>query len=312
MSTATPPLSTSLILKPSVAQRLIRQTGLRDHLFPAGKLDHWATHPRTPYSGRPSPTVLAKIRVERDDVDGWPVYHVSPRRAGPGPLAGHLLFLHGGAYVLPFPPRVLWPIIARLANSLRRSITVPMYPLAPEHTYRDVVPLMLDVYRRVLESHDAESVAFMGESAGGGLALALCHAARDAHMPQPGAAILLCPWLQITVPDPDADLIAEIDPVLNLADVREAGRRYAGGDPPDNPLLSPGAGPLRGLPPLTIFTGTHDVLHPDARAFRQRARAEGVHIGWHELEGGAHMWPFLPFSRHARHAQRQIQHILSR
>ena len=124
MSTATSPLSTSLIFKPSLAQRVIRRTGFRDHLFPAGKLDYWATHPRAPYSGRPSQKVLGKIQVERDDVDGWPVYQVSPRLAGSGSLAGHLLFFHGGAYVLPFPPRVPWPIIARFANSLRRSITV--------------------------------------------------------------------------------------------------------------------------------------------------------------------------------------------
>ncbi|GBE67208.1 esterase [Mycobacterium sp. MFM001] len=298
-------------LRPTLTQRLLRATGVRNRLFPVAKLDHWAAHPRPPYSGWPSRRVLSKIGVERADLDGRPVYEVRPRLAGDGPLNGHLLYLHGGAYVLDLLPRFHWPAIAGLANALRRTVTVPIYPIAPEHTYRDVFPFLLQIYRRLLDTRQPNSIAFMGDSAGGGLAFALCHAVRDAGLPQPSDAVLFSPWVHVGLPDPDVPAVAAIDPLLNLDDLRAAGIRYAGGDSLDNPLVSPSVGPLAGLPQLTIFTGTHDVLNPDTRAFHDRATANGVDIGWHERPGAVHMWAFLP-GRRAADALAEVGRVLGR
>jgi epsilon-lactone hydrolase len=298
------------MLKLSVTQRLLRSTGVRNRLFPAAKLDRWAAHPRLPYAGRPSKRVLKRIDVTRADLNGRPVYEVSPRLVDGDEPTGHLLYLHGGAYIMDLLPHFHWPAIAKLANTTRRTITVPIYPIAPEHTYREVFPFLLQVYRRMLESHDPSSIAFMGDSAGGGMALALCHAVRDAGLPQPTDAVLLSPWMHIGMPDPDVPAVARVDPFLNLDDLRAAGIRYAGGDPLDNPLVSPSVGPLAGLPRLTIFTGTHDVLNPDTRAFRDRATAAGLDIGWHERDGGLHCWVFMP-GRGAAEALAHIREVLS-
>ncbi|BBZ39594.1 esterase [Mycobacterium conspicuum] len=298
------------MLKLGVTQRLLRATGVRNRLFPVAKLDRWAAHPRPPYTGRPPKRALKKIDVTRDDLNGRPVYQVRPRRAGAGEITGHLLYLHGGAYVLDLLPYFHWPAIAKLATALRRTVTVPIYPIAPEHTYREVFPFLLQVYRRELQSRDPNSIAFMGDSAGGGMAFALCHAVRDANLPPPTDAVLLSPWMHLALPDPHVPVAAKIDPFLNPEDLRAAGIRYAGGDPLDSPLLSPSVGPLTGLPRLTVFTGTHDVLNPDARAFRRRAAAEGLDIGWYELEGGLHAWMLLP-GRDAAHALDQITEVLS-
>jgi monoterpene epsilon-lactone hydrolase len=298
------------MLKLSVTQRLLRATGVRNRLFPVAKLDRWAAHPRPPYSGRPPKRVLHRIDVTRADLSGRPVYQVAPRLAGRGDITGHLLYLHGGAYVLDLMPYFHWPAIAKLATALRRTITVPIYPIAPEHTYREVFPFLLQVYRRELETRDPSSIAFMGDSAGGGMAFALCHAVRDAGLAPPADAVLLSPWMHVALPDPDVPAVAEIDPFLNPDDLRAAGIRYAGGDPLDTPLVSPSVGPLTGLPRLTVFTGTHDVLNPDARAFRKRAAAEGLDIGWYELDGGVHAWMLLP-GRDAARALDQITEVLS-
>lgn len=281
-------------LTPSLSQRLLRSTGLRHRLFPAAKLDQWAARPRLPYTGRPSKRVGKKINVERVDLEERPVYEVSPRSIADSALTGHVLYLHGGAYVLDLLPHFHWPAIAKVANSLRRTVTVPIYPIAPEHTYREVFPFLLQVYRRLLNTHAPESIVFMGDSAGGGMALALCHAVRDAGLPQPSDAVLLSPWMHVALPDPAVPAVAKIDPLLNLGDLRAAGIRYAGGDPLDTALVSPSTGPLTGLPRLTVFTGTHDVLNPDARAFHERATAEGVEINWFERPGAMHVWMFLP------------------
>jgi acetyl esterase/lipase len=297
-------------LKPSLTQRLLRSTGVRNRLFPAAKLDRWAAHPRPPYAGRPSRRVLKRIDVTRADLNGRPVYQVRPRLVGSDEPSGHLLYLHGGAYVLDLMPHFHWPAIAKLANVTRRTVTVPIYPIAPEHSYREVFPFLLQVYRRALDTRDPSSIAFMGDSAGGGMAFALCHAVRDAGLPQPSHAVLLSPWLHVGLPDPDVPAAAEVDPFLKVEDLRAAGIRYAGGDPLDTPLVSPSVGPLTGLPRLSIFTGTHDVLNPDARAFRRRATAEGLDIGWYELVGGLHAWMLLP-GRSAKAALNQIPQVLA-
>lgn len=298
------------MLKLSATQRLLRATGVRNRLFPVAKLDRWAAHPRPPYTGRPPKRALKRIDVTRADLNGRPVYQVSPRLDGGDEITGHLLYLHGGAYVLDLLPYFHWPAIAKLATALRRTLTVPIYPIAPEHTYREVFPFLLQVYRRELATRDPTSIAFMGDSAGGGMAFALCHAVRDAGLAAPTDAVLLSPWMHLALPDPDVPVVAKIDPFLNPEDLRAAGIRYAGGDSLDSPLLSPSVGPLTGLPRLTVFTGTHDVLNPDARAFRKRAAAEGLDIGWYELEGGVHAWVLLP-GRDAVHALEQISEVLS-
>lgn len=299
------------MLKLGVTQRLLRATGVRNRLFPVAKLERWAAHPRPPYSGWPSRRVLKRIDVTRTDLNGRPVYQVRPRGVGDGDVSGHLLYLHGGAYVLDLMPHFHWPAIAKLANTVRRTMTVPIYPIAPEHSYREVFPFLLQVYRRELETRDPGSIAFMGDSAGGGMAFALCHAVRDAGLPQPTDAVLLSPWMHVGLPDSDVPAVAEIDPFLNPDDLRAAGIRYAGGDPLDTPLVSPSVGLLSGLPRLTVFTGTHDLLNPDARAFRKRAAAEGLDIGWYELDGGVHAWMLLP-GHDAAQAMAQIDQVLSR
>jgi len=275
-----------------------------------GQLEQWAASPRQPYAGLPSRWVRRSIDVDRGDIDGWPVYEISPKLGDRATRSGHVLYLHGGGYVEDLMPWAHWPLIAKFSVLLQRTMTVPMYPLAPEHTYRDVYPFLLDVYRRVFTDHDPESVVFMGDSAGGGLALGLCHAVRDAGLPQPSHAVLLSPWLHAGLPDPDVAAVAGIDPMLNLEFMRRSVVYYAGGDPLDNYLISPATGPLTGLPKITLLTGTHDLLNPDARAFRRRAQAEGVDIDWYEVDGGYHVWMGGPVGRDARDALGYIAEIL--
>ncbi|MCG5433173.1 alpha/beta hydrolase [Mycobacterium sp. MYCO198283] len=295
-------------LRPHPVQRVMRASGVRNRLFPRAKFDQWQAQPRLPYAGMPSVRVARRIDAERGEVAGRPVYRVRPKLAPPA--HARLLYLHGGAYVLDLIPSFHWPAIAKLVNATGRGAVVPIYPLAPEHTYRATIPFLLGVYREMLAEYPAERIAFVGDSAGGGLAFALCHAARDAGLPPPSDAVLISPWLHLGLPAPDVAEVARRDPVLNVDDLRAAAIRYAGGDPLDTPLLSPAVGPLDGLPRLTVFTGTNDVLNPDARVFHRRAIAEGLDVGWHELEGGMHCWPLLPAQRQARDAFAGIRRLL--
>ena len=275
-------------------------------------IDRWAAEPpRRPYTGSPPKRLARKVDITRNDLDGWPVYEIHPKLPDGVTLNGHMLYLHGGCYVVEFAPGLYWPFLANLSARLCRTVTVPMYPLAPEHTYREVYPFLLDVYREILNDHDPRSVVFMGDSAGGGLALGLCYASREAGLPQPSDAVLLSPWLHAGLPDPAVPKVAKVDPIINLDFMRKAAISYAGGDPLYHPLISPATGPLSELPKLTVMTGTHDMLNPDARAYRRRTQAEGIDIGWYELDGGIHGWMgFTPLGRDAKNARQYISDIL--
>ena len=239
------------------------------------------------------------------------MYDIRPKLPDGVTLDGHMLYLHGGCYVVEFAPALYWPFLANLSVMLRRTVTVPIYPLAPEHTYREVYPFLLGVYRRILDDHDPKSVVFIGDSAGGGLALGLCHASREASLPQPSDAILLSPWLHAGLPDPAVPAVAKVDPILNFDFMHRAAGYYSGGDSLAHPLISPATGPLSELPKITVLTGTHDMLNPDARAFHRRAQAEGIDIGWYELDGGIHGWMgFTPLGRDAQDARQYIRDIL--
>jgi|SRR5690349_19752436 len=286
-------------LRPTPVQSIMRRSGFRNHLFPPHKLDHWAANPRTPHSSTPPALVRRNAVITRVDLDGHPVYRVIPKQ--PEKARGHMVYLHGGGYVKPLIPLIHWPFIVKLAGTLQRTVTVPIYPLAPEHSYRDVFPFLLRIYDRLLGTWSADTVMFAGDSTGASMALALCHALRDADGVQPSALLMFSPWLDVRIPAPEAQAVADIDPGLNIEHLREAGRRYAGGDPLDTPLVSPGLGLLAGLPPMTIFTGGHDLLDPDIRAFRRRAATEGIDIGWHERDRGLHCWPMMP-GRHTKAA----------
>lgn len=277
-----------------------------------GKIDRWdAGPPRRPYAGAPPKRLDKTVTITRNDLDGWPVYEIRPKVRDGAILDGHMLYLHGGCYVVEFAPTLYWPFLANLSVLLRRTVTVPMYPLAPEHTYREVYPFLLGVYHRILAEHDPKSVVFMGDSAGGGLALGLCHANREAGLPQPSDAVLLSPWLHAGLPDPAVPAVAKVDPILNLDFLHRAVAYYSGGDPLGHPLISPATGPLSELPNITVMTGTHDMLNPDARAFHRRTQAQGIDIGWYELDGGIHGWMgFTPLGRDVGDALQYIHDIL--
>lgn len=106
--------------------------------------------------------------VARRDLAGRPIYEISPKLPDSATLSGHVLYLHGGGYVVDLMPWTHWPMVGKLSVLLRRTVTLPIYPLAPEHTYRDVYSFLLDVYRRVLDEYDPKSIVFMGDSAGRG------------------------------------------------------------------------------------------------------------------------------------------------
>ncbi|TFV65742.1 alpha/beta hydrolase, partial [Blastococcus sp. CT_GayMR20] len=179
----------------------------------------------------------------------------------------------------------------RLADAGVR-VEVPLYGLAPQHTYRDANPFVHEVYRQLAVEEPTQGIALVGDSAGGGLALGV--AQELLGDPLLRRLVLLSPWLDLTLSHPELDEVGRRDPWLSRPGLREAAAVWAGGDDPTAPRLSPGSGSLEGLPPTTLLVGTHELCLPDSTDFAAAARKAGVEADLTVVDGALHVYPLLP------------------
>lgn len=251
----------------------------------------------------PSRRLLARHAVSEERIAGMEVCTVQPRGGPAHGEARHILYLHGGGYVFDIVSQH-WDFIGKLVDALGCAVTVPIYPLAPEHNHRDVFAGMLPLWQALQQRYPGADLTVMGDSAGGGMALALAQLLRDGGQPLPRRLVLLSPFLDATGENPGIDALEPFDPMLSRPGGIECGRVYAGPDPVTLPQVSPMYGVQRGLPPTTLFIGTHDILLPDCRKFRQMADEQGLALRYHEAEGMFHVWMLLPMPEaHAAFAE---------
>ena len=243
----------------------------------------------------------ARFAVRTDLVGGCRVHTVGRRGA---PAGRHVLYLHGGAFALSINP-LHWAFVGRLVERLDCTVTLPCYPLAPEHNARDVWALLLPLYRDLVAEVEPSGLTVMGDSAGGNLALSLAMQARDVALPLPATLVMISPSFDLTLTDPAMPALDRLDPILSLRVGPELARMYAAGIDLRDPLVSPLFGSLRDLPPMAIFTGTHDLLNADAHRLREKAAREGARLAWFEYPAMVHVWPLFPIPE-ARRALREI------
>ncbi|WP_424215163.1 alpha/beta hydrolase fold domain-containing protein [Streptomyces sp. BI20] len=237
------------------------------------------------------PRSLGRVaEVSRTFVGAWPVYDVAPLTGEP---SARVLYLHGGAYVHELG-RPHWSLVRTLVTEARARVVVPAYTLAPRGTAVRSVPIATDLLSGLLADGGRGGTLLLGDAAGAGLALAAAQRLRDRSGDQPTRIVLISPWLDATVSHPEQAEIERVDPVLARSGLREAGRLYAGTLPPEDPLVSPLHGSHAGLAPLTVFTGSRDLLVTDSREVTRRARAAGVAVDCHEEPGLPHGYPLLP------------------
>jgi epsilon-lactone hydrolase len=188
-----------------------------------------------------------------------------------------VLHLHGGAYSMG-SPRTHRGLGATLSRTARAPVLLPEYRLAPE----DVFPAALDdamaAYRWLVDDHgtDPARIAVTGDSAGGGLGLALLVRLRDEGQPLPACYVGMSPWTDLAGTGPSLTELDGVDPWLTAALIQPAARAYAGEAALDHPLVSPLYADLRGLPPMLVHVGGDEILRDDACRLVDRARDAGV------------------------------------
>ncbi len=246
-----------------------------------------------------------KCRIENRSVNGHLVWTIAPQRnAG----KKHILYLHGGAYVNSFASQH-WDFLTRLVDVLGCTVTAPNYPHAPEYYVNDVFEFVLPLYIEIANAAGSANVTVMGDSSGGGISLALAQKLRDEGREQPANIILLSPWLDATLSNPELHAYDKIDPMLSFEGLKYATEVYARNVDPASYLVSPIYGSLKDLAPLSLFIGTRDILFPDCRRFRDKARAEGVKLNYREYDRMLHDWMLISLPE-SKQALREIVEIV--
>jgi epsilon-lactone hydrolase len=216
------------------------------------------------------------IRVHETSLGGRPAVRISPAAAAG---SGTMLYLHGGSHVVGSPRTALGLTAGLVVRTGMSGISLD-YRLAPEHPFPADVQDVLAAYRELLErGHAAESIAFAGDSAGGGLTITGALAARDAGLPVPAAIVAFSPGLDATRAGQSMATKAKADPLLDRASLDRLSSLYVVDQDRRNPLLSPAVtADLTGLPPMLVQVGTNEMLLDDARRLALRASDAEVDV----------------------------------
>lgn len=252
------------------------------------------------------PKAFGPPRLLRRDVnvavthrDGWPVYTVTPTRVRP---AGCLVYAHGGGWVNEIAPQH-WQLAAQIAAEAGTTVIVPIYPLVPFGTAAKVNAGFVELATQARAEHGVLCLA--GDSAGGQIALSTALSLHDQHGVTAATTILISPALDLSISNPAVPAVLPSDPWLGLEGTRHLIDAWRADLPLHDPRVSPLAGDLTGLGPLSVYIGTRDILWPDTRLLRDRARAAGVAVELQEEEGLVHVYPLLP-TRSGRAARERI------
>lgn len=225
------------------------------------------------------------------------------------PDAPVILYLHGGAYMNQ-PVSFHFKMVAHYASALGAKVCFPVYPKIPVHHYTEAYEKVVALYKVLLAEHAPEKIIFMGDSSGAGMALGLAAWLRDAHLPLPKELMLFCPWLDVHTQPEQMDDYLKNDPTLSPWRLRIMGEMWAGSkEAMSDPRVSPMFADPHGLPHMTIFTGTHDVLCPDILRYHEKLNAQGIDHDLYVFEGMVHDFIAFPIAQ-AKPAQELVIRLL--
>ena len=254
----------------STEQRENLEAILRQSAFPADiDLNEQRRQLRELLSAQPLP---ADVTVTAAVLGGVPTAEITVDRVEPRHV---VLYFHGGVYVMG-DAFLAADLASQVGRRTRAKVISVDYRLAPEHPYPAAVDDALAAYEALLHNGTAPSdIAFAGESAGGGLAIATLVNARDHGLPLPAAAFVMSPYADLTLAGTTMETKREADPLMSPQALQARVTDYAAGQDAAVGLISPIFAELSGLPPLIIQAGTHEVLLDDAiRLARQAATAD--------------------------------------
>ena len=214
-----------------------------------------------------------------------------------------VLYFHGGGYIIG-SPRTHRAMLAHLSRDASARVLSLDYRLAPEHPFPAPVEDSVAAYRWLLsEGYDPARTAVAGDSAGGGLTVAMMVQTRYVGLPLPGAAVCISPWVDMEGLGESMKTRAAADPMVGRENLMVSAKTYLGGADPRAPLAAPLYADLHGLPPILIQVGDAEVLLDDSTRLAGIAREAGVEVQMDVWDDMIHVWhvfaPILPEGKQA-------------
>lgn len=225
------------------------------------------------------PKMKTTSKLSKEVINGENVYIL-----GDDSSKCNVLYIHGGAYVKEIT-KLHVKFCDRLAQELHAKVYMPLYPLAPDENYSKAYPFIDEVYKKIYAQ--GKPFYIMGDSAGGGFTLAFTQILRDTGKIMPKKLVLISPWLDVTMSNPESEKYNDLDLILDNYGLRKCGELWAGDLDPKNPKISPLYGDIKGLPQTLMFVGTAEVMYPDVTELYNKMKIAGVKA---KLVYGKGMW----------------------
>jgi epsilon-lactone hydrolase len=269
----------------STEQRETLDAILRQSALPVGSdVEEQRRLLRELVSAQPLP---AEVTVTAAALGGVPTAEITVDGIEPRHV---VLYFHGGVYVIG-DAFLAADLASQVGRRARAKVISVDYRLAPEHPYPAAVDDALAAYQALLQDGiDPKDIAFAGESAGGGLAIATLVNARDHGLPLPAAALVMSPYVDLTLAGATMETRREVDPLLSRELLQPRVTDYTSGQDAALGLISPLFASLSGLPPLIIQAGTHEVLLDDAARLARQAATADVEVTLEITPGVPHVF----------------------
>src|SRR6188472_1564749 len=269
----------------STEQRENLDAILRQSAFPVGSdVNEQRRLLRELLSAQPLP---ADVTVTAAALGGVPTAEITVDGIEPRNI---VLYFHGGVYVMG-DAFLAADLASQVGRRTRAKVISVDYRLAPEHPYPAAVDDALAAYEALLQSGTAPTdIAFAGESAGGGLAIATLVNARDHELPLPAAAFVMSPYADLTLAGATMETKSKADPLLSRENLQARVPDYTAGHDAALGLISPVFADLSGLPPLIIQAGSHEVLLDDSVRLAGQAATADVEVTLDITPGVPHVF----------------------
>ena len=227
------------------------------------------------------------VTITRTDMGGIAAAVVTPDTLEQGRI---LLYIHGGGYIAG-SPAAYHGLAGRYAKLLKAVVYVPDYRLAPEHPFPAAIDDTLASYKWLLDQgHNAKSIAFSGDSAGGAMVVSVMVAARNAGLPLPAGGVAISPWANLEHSGSSMTTRDGIDPTVSLAGLDLMAKAFLNGALKNDPDASPVFADVCGLPPIMIQIGESEVMLSDAVRLATHLAENRVRVSLEVWPGMFHVW----------------------
>ncbi|WP_156300093.1 alpha/beta hydrolase fold domain-containing protein [Streptobacillus canis] len=200
-----------------------------------------------------------------------------------------VFYLHGGAYMYD-PVHENFDFLNKLIKKTDISVIMPVYPKAPKHDFKEAYEKVIEIY---IESAKDDSVVLLGDSAGGGFTLGLAQEIDRLKLRVPKKIILISPWLDLSMENPEIEKYEKLDPYLKKSKCLAMAKSWANGTNLKDTRLSPIYGKLKVLNNISIIAGERDILYPDILKLVNMMKDENIEVDMLIGKNMLHDYPFL-------------------